>query len=482
VETPCQPGAPQTEGPEADPTCSDLIDNDCDSFTDIADTGCGANAPPVACFTVTPRTSDTDTAFAVDASCSSDDMTPFADLEVRWDWDSDGIYDTGWSTTKTELYTYATADVYEITVELRDSGGLFDWYTLAVNVADPNTTLTVTTNSNDIDPEVYGGPYTNGLSLREAIALANTRDGNDTITFSGAMTIELNVSQGILDGNGVQIVGQPGVVIDGTNLNGISCFNMVGANNTIMFLELTGCPGAAINIQVGSSGNAIRDCELYGNATAIKAMSAGNIVGPGNRIHDNTESEQVAMFASFTFVGNEIYNGVDSGLFVEDGVVGAVITLNVIYSNAGAGIQLLSQAVGADDAVITDNTIVDNGAEGILFDGCKSTGAVVLNNIIANNGADGVASVCAENFAIGSPDFNDYWNNDGQDCSNCTPGANSHFFDPLFIDEAAEDYRLQDGSPVIDQGTPSTNVDRNGYAPDLYWGLAPDMGRWESRQ
>ena len=114
-------------------------------------------------------------------------------------------------------------------------------------------------------------------------------------------------------------------------------------------------------------------------------------------------------------------------------------------------------------------------------EGCECTGAVVHNNIIANNSADGVVSDCAENFAVGSPDFNDYWNNGGQDCNNCTPGTNSLFVDPLFVDEAVEDYRLQNGSLLIDKGTPSTNVDRNGRAPGLYWGVAPDMGRWEAR-
>jgi hypothetical protein len=296
------------------------------------------------------------------------------------------------------------------------------------------------------------------------------------------MTIELTEKQNLLDGNGVQLVGQPGVVIDGTDAVGNGCFNIDSNGNTIMFLDLTGCPNVAIEIRGNASNNAIRDCELYANASAIHVSSAGNLIGPGNRIHDNTDSEQVTMNDAFTFIGNEIYNGVGSGLIVNAGVVGAVITLNVIHGNAGAGIQLLSLPQGAEDTIITDNTIVDNGAEGIRFDGCECTGAVVLNNIIADNSTDGVAAVCAENFAIGSPDFNDYWGNGGQDCSSCTPGTNSLFVDPLFVDKAAEDFRLQNGSPVIDKGTPSTNVDRNAHAPGLHWGLAPDMGRWESRQ
>ncbi|MBI4710178.1 MAG: matrixin family metalloprotease [Nitrospirae bacterium] len=36
----CVPGQPQAEGPPSDPTCSDTLDNDCDSLTDNADSDC----------------------------------------------------------------------------------------------------------------------------------------------------------------------------------------------------------------------------------------------------------------------------------------------------------------------------------------------------------------------------------------------------------------------------------------------------------
>jgi hypothetical protein len=44
VETLCQPGSPQQEGPEFDPTCADGIDNDCDSFTDTNDPDCSGSS------------------------------------------------------------------------------------------------------------------------------------------------------------------------------------------------------------------------------------------------------------------------------------------------------------------------------------------------------------------------------------------------------------------------------------------------------
>jgi PKD repeat protein len=54
--------------------------------------------------------------------------------------------------------------------------------------------------------------------------------------------------------------------------------------------------------------------------------------------------------------------------------------------------------------------------------------------------------------------------------------------DPLFVNESADDYSLQEGSPCIDSGTSSFYWDE-GYlvymSPDEYWGDHPDMGAIE---
>ena len=98
------------------------------------------NVPPIASFTVTPPSGTTITVFNVDASGSSDPETPLADLEVRWDWENDGTWDTGWSLTKTNSYTYSTAGLKTIKMEVKDTDGEID-----------STTRTVTVNEAFID-------------------------------------------------------------------------------------------------------------------------------------------------------------------------------------------------------------------------------------------------------------------------------------------------------------------------------------------
>lgn len=77
---------------------------------------CGSNertatptTPPTASFTVSPASGTTETDFAFDASASSDAEDAASVLRVRWDWESDGTWDTDYSTAKTAMHRYATA-------------------------------------------------------------------------------------------------------------------------------------------------------------------------------------------------------------------------------------------------------------------------------------------------------------------------------------------------------------------------------------
>jgi hypothetical protein len=77
------------------------------------------NTPPTASFTIHP-TSDrtTQTPLQFDASASSDPEG--GTLEVRWDWDNDGTYDTAWSAAKTATHTFSVAGHYTVLAQVRD--------------------------------------------------------------------------------------------------------------------------------------------------------------------------------------------------------------------------------------------------------------------------------------------------------------------------------------------------------------------------
>lgn len=80
------------------------------------------NKPPVASFTITPLTGNTQTVFIFDASASTDEETSAADIQVRWDWNNDGTYDTDYSSTKTADHQYTNAGSYSIKLQVKDEG------------------------------------------------------------------------------------------------------------------------------------------------------------------------------------------------------------------------------------------------------------------------------------------------------------------------------------------------------------------------
>ena len=92
------------------------------------------NDPPVASFTISPTTGDLGTQFELDASASSDMEDLSSDLEVRWDWEDDGVWDTSWSTTKTGQHQYGIPGNYTIRLEVKDTGGLMNSTTRQVVV------------------------------------------------------------------------------------------------------------------------------------------------------------------------------------------------------------------------------------------------------------------------------------------------------------------------------------------------------------
>ena len=103
-----------------------------DSFTFTVSDGTDRSDPATATLTVTSAqpptarfTANADglTVF-LDASGSTDDADVAAGLQVRWDFENDGCWDSGWSTTKTAGYEYAAPGAVVARCQVRDTAGL----------------------------------------------------------------------------------------------------------------------------------------------------------------------------------------------------------------------------------------------------------------------------------------------------------------------------------------------------------------------
>jgi parallel beta-helix repeat protein len=94
------------------------------------------NWAPVAAFTVDPITGDTLTAFRFNASNSSDLDDPVSELTFRWDWEGDGVWDTGWSDDNVAYHNYDSPDIYTVRLDVMNSHGLANNTTMQVQVVE----------------------------------------------------------------------------------------------------------------------------------------------------------------------------------------------------------------------------------------------------------------------------------------------------------------------------------------------------------
>jgi parallel beta-helix repeat protein len=91
---------------------------------------------PTAKATVSPGQGDTVTEFIFDAGNSSDPDDATSLLEVRWDFDSNGIWDTNWTTDKVVSHFFESSGIHYVTVQVRDTDGFTDTATIQVQVVD----------------------------------------------------------------------------------------------------------------------------------------------------------------------------------------------------------------------------------------------------------------------------------------------------------------------------------------------------------
>ncbi len=81
------------------------------------------NDAPIPSFEVSPTAGTSGTTFYFDGSDSTDNQYQTYQLEVRWDWDGDGNYDTSFETDKTTSHQYDDPGTYEVIMQIRDPEG-----------------------------------------------------------------------------------------------------------------------------------------------------------------------------------------------------------------------------------------------------------------------------------------------------------------------------------------------------------------------
>jgi len=264
-------------------------------------------------------------------------------------------------------------------------------------------------------------------------------------------------------------------------------------------------------------------------ATIVNNVVRGNYAGRGAGI---SVLGQAALIQGNTIENNVAVGDHGGGMYI--GVVDARVTQNIIRGNEvgrnlgygwGGGLIVFNSGNSAElsfnevyenfAAAYGAGEFIDEGAEADIHheliyrnvskDGCEAVSAISVD------GGDGVGSratishctvvgnVCetairgnglqVEGQSEVSVTNSIFWNNGGDDfaidntstlsvtytCSQESfAGTGNISAEPLFIDEAADDYHLAAGSPCIDAGDPASPFD-NEPAPN---GGRADMGRY----
>jgi uncharacterized protein (TIGR02145 family) len=147
------------------------------------------NRAPFASFTVVPGAGDTRTDFVFDASGSSDYEDDVSSLQVRWDWENDGIWDTNYSTAKTANHQFSITGIITVKLEVQDTGGLTANTTRQITVIEAGTMT-------DIDGNVYHTvKIGNQWWMAENLKVSRYRNG-DAIPFMPQNTDWSNLETG----------------------------------------------------------------------------------------------------------------------------------------------------------------------------------------------------------------------------------------------------------------------------------------------
>lgn len=126
-----------------------LLINRCSSEKEPSTSPTDQNTHPTASLQASPANGTLETDYVLNASGCQDAEDPADALQVRWDFESDGVWDAEYSVIKTITHKYSSIGTKTVLVQVVDSGGLMDETTAQISV-NPDVGSVV-----DIDGNVY---------------------------------------------------------------------------------------------------------------------------------------------------------------------------------------------------------------------------------------------------------------------------------------------------------------------------------------
>lgn len=302
---------------------------------------------------------------------------------------------------------------------------------------------------------------------------------------------------------GIRSVNNDGVIVRGNRTDHNTMWgiltgwseNIVVENNVASRSQIE----HGIYISNSADGAIVRNNIVFGNNDSGIQFNADRYL-PGDGVHSNNRIE-----------GNIVYdNGRGGGAAINlDGVQDSVIQNNLLFDNHSTGIVLYVgfAADGSKNNLVTNNTVVmaeDARWALLMTDG--SSGNVVTNNILLNRNPNRGSMTVEHNSLPALSDHNIVqnlfqmdganggfaaWQNfsGGQDAHSLVVGVTSGLpasiddaIASLFVNPAAGDYRLKEGSAGIDVGDPFHAASTDLFDHARPGGVGVDIGAYEAGQ
>ncbi|MEZ4431542.1 MAG: Ig-like domain-containing protein [bacterium] len=338
----------------------------------------------------------------VDATGVTDDTTDTQDLEVRWDWENDGTYDTAFDVNKVASHVYPAEGEYTIRMQVRDNVGQTASATRVVRFTDRQVV------SGDIQSQVWAGTIlvtgdvrllpghtltiVAGTSVQFArVDQDNNGYGDYDLTINGTLRVQGTPEEPVVftvfgDADRAPNAWQ-GIVLAGDEPSEIRHAIIEFARSGIQIDDASVVEDVLIQ-QVGlyginvSSGDDVRLARVTINDsghTGVRLVNADRLAAEDIEINRPAGNGVNGRASSATFDRLTIRDAGETGLLWQEG------TLTV---NGAEVIDGACHGVNADDAItnLTGLRVAGNGCIGVLLRG-NARGRLTLSDIIENRNA-----------------------------------------------------------------------------------------------
>ncbi|MBI5525340.1 MAG: PKD domain-containing protein [Deltaproteobacteria bacterium] len=271
-----------------------------------------ANAPPKPDFTVTPAAGDTNVIFTLDASTSTDAEDLLVDLLVRWDFETDGTWDTAYEAQKVVQHRFLKEGKNRITLEAKDTGGLtartakeidaahanvapVPAFTIAPPAGDTNTQFDFdASGSKDQEDDAAAVPLEKRWDFEGDGAWDTQFSTGNTAQHQYPVEGKYQVTLEVRDSVGESTTLAKPLVAGHVNTPPTAAFTVTpaeGLDDTIFFFSAAGVrdledPASALEVRWDFDGNGAWDTQFWTNKNATQKYSATGVYNAAVEVRD----------------------------------------------------------------------------------------------------------------------------------------------------------------------------------------------------